>query len=90
LGVLFDWHPPRYIPPHSTFFFFFFFENQQEKERKTKGDFDGSSSFTIYDSSSSSSSAPFSLSRLCCWDVYSNYLALVWVQKKKVRSYSID
>jgi hypothetical protein len=61
LGVLFDWHPPRYIPPHSTFFFFFFFENQQEKERKTKGDFDGSSSFTIYDSSSS---APFSLSSL--------------------------
>ena len=73
LGV---WHTSLVIfSPHSTFFFLRKKKKtnkKQNRKRKTKGDFHGSSSFTIYDSFS----APFSLNA---------YNWLVWPYTKRRR-----
>lgn len=99
LGV---WHPSLVIfSPHSTFFFLQKKNKKQNRKRKTKGDFHGSSSFTIYDSFS----APFSLNaynwlvwpytkrrrRLyarwcCCWCSCSMFNRLSLKYTKKMRS----
>jgi hypothetical protein len=85
LGVLFDWHPPRYIPPTQP--------SSSLKEEKTNKKKREKQKETLMAHHPSQFMILLllllSLSRLC-WDVYSNYLVLVWVQKKKVRSYSID